>query len=44
MNKWVENKRRQEDINSGYILNKPEGLDIPTGFPGDIAEAIDNNR
>ena len=21
MNKWVENKRRQEDINSGYILN-----------------------
>ena len=44
MNKWVENKRRQEDINSGYILNKPEGLDTPTGFPGDIAEAIDNNR
>lgn len=22
MNKWVENKRRQEDINSGYVLNK----------------------
>lgn len=44
MNKWVENKRRQEDINSGYILNKPEGPDIPTGFPGDIAEAMDINK
>lgn len=42
MNKWIENKRRQEDINSGYILSTPQGPDIPTGFPGDIAEAIDN--
>ena len=42
MNKWEENKRRQEDLNSGYVLveNKNE---IPTGFPGDMLEAFDNN-
>ena len=34
MNKWTENKRRQEDINSGYILNKP----------GDILEMVDNKQ
>ena len=22
MNKWIENKRRQEDINSGYVLTE----------------------
>ena len=36
MNKWEENRRRQIDINSGYILasaNQPDYA--PTGFPGD---------
>lgn len=26
MNKWEENKRRQEDLNSGYVLNKQEDI------------------
>lgn len=36
MNKWEENRRRQMDINSGYILASADQPDYaPTGFPGD---------
>lgn len=36
MNKWEENRRRQIDKNSGYILASADQPDYaPTGFPGD---------